>query len=117
MQQPARRHVAIIERHQVADGETLDGLAASVGLSVAQLGIFNWGSSDHARLQRHLRDDVGCATRSADGKSYVFSNDDEPGIVCLPSEWTAQGLSTGRGHILRVREIVIDKYIDWKFSI
>jgi len=98
------RRIARIDEHKVQTGETLESLASSAGLTWQQLAEFNWDTSVPEQVNEHLRDDVGCTQRTADGNNYVFSSEDEPGIIYIPQPWTQEGLATEACHTFRVRQ-------------
>lgn len=97
--------IAEIEEHRVRTGETLASVARQAGMTETQLALFNWNTVTPDELSRHLRDDVGCRRKSADGRNYVFDNADDPGIVYVPRAWRQAGLATDQVHTLRVREL------------
>jgi LysM domain-containing protein len=95
--------VARIEEHKVKKGESIDSLAKANGLTWQELSKFNWGTSVPDEINEHLRDEVGCTKRTADGYNYMFDESDDPGIVFIPTVWRAEGLATGRDHVVLVR--------------
>lgn len=99
------RCIALVEEHRVRSGETLEGLARDLGLTVRELAQFNWGVSSPREIEARLRDEVGCTQRSDDGSRYVFDDSDEPGILYLPQTWDEAGLAHGERHTVRVRRI------------
>ncbi|PRP96571.1 hypothetical protein ENSA5_36470 [Enhygromyxa salina] len=109
--------LAVVEDHAVADGETLSELAGTVGASTLELARFNWGSRNPAQIQRDLRERVGCTKLADDGSGHVFCATDEPGLVLIPRAWSAAGLATNQGHVIRVRRPWIPRLRDWDFSI
>lgn len=108
-EQPAPRirgvRIAEIEEHRVQTGETLETLAAGAGITWQELARFNWDTDDPDQINHHLRDDVGCTRRTADGRNYVFDSSDDPGIVYIPRAWTQAGLATDQEHTVRVRSL------------
>lgn len=106
--------IAEMIKHKVATGETLAGLAESVGMSEQDLAKFNWDTDDPEKIKRFLRHDVGCTKKDADG-NYVFDDSDEPGIVLLPAPWIAEGLAAGQEHVIRVAPAAQAR--PWVFSL
>lgn len=94
-----------IQEHQVQTGETLESVAQSVGLAWQELARFNWDTIVPEEIDEHLRDDVGCTQRTADGQNYAFSNSDQPGIIYVPQDWSETGLATEQTHTVRVRKL------------
>lgn len=95
--------LAHVEEHKVRTGETLASIAASAGMSWQDLALFNWGTALPDEINRHLADDVGCTRKTPDGFNYVFTSEDEPGIVSIPRPWAATGLATEQTHVIRVK--------------
>jgi hypothetical protein len=74
-------------------------------MSWQELARFNWGTDDPREVNHHLRDDVGCWMKTADGANYVFSDFDDPGVVVLPRAWTVANLVTAEIHYLQVQRL------------
>lgn len=100
-----RVHLAKIDIHKVAGGESIKSLADANSMRWQDLAFFNWGTDAPDRINDHLRDDVGCTERTADGNNYVFSNTDDPGLMYIPSEFRKTGLATEQMYIVRVKKI------------
>ncbi|HEX5753593.1 MAG TPA: LysM peptidoglycan-binding domain-containing protein [Archangium sp.] len=100
---PSGRFVARVVEHRVADGETLEGLAEQYGLTVDDIARFNWDTTDPDEIQRHLYIDVGCTAKDEGGK-FVFTRDDDPGVLSIPRPLAMSGLAVEQSHILRVRK-------------
>ena len=88
--------------HRVADGETLDSVAERYALTADALAQFNWGTQDAEELQQWLEVSVGC-TRKDDAGTFVFSGDDDPGLLYVPRPVALTGLPVEQPHILRVK--------------
>jgi len=97
--------VARIQEHKVKTGETLAQLASNNGLSWQALALFNWGVSSPAEINGALREKVGCTKKTRDGKSYMFDDSDDPGIVYIPTPWKESNLAGGQRHTFRVRRV------------
>ena len=116
----AERRIAEIEEHKVKTGETLKSVAEANGMTWQQLTEFNWNTSVPDQVNVHLRDEVGCRKKTADGKNYVFDNADEPGVIYVPKKWSQSGLMTDQTHTIRVRRLAYEKaprvirLFDWK---
>lgn len=111
------RLIAEIAAHKVQTGETLDSVARGAGLTWQELARFNWGTSVPKQINDHLRDEVGCTKKTQDGHNYIFTSDDDPGIVYVPRPWEQTGLATDRTHVVRVRNVKPKELVDWEFSI
>ncbi len=97
------KQIAEIEAHKVQTDESIDSLARGAGMKWQDLAKFNWGTDVPEKINTHLRDDVGCTKKTADGKNYMFDDTDEPGIVFIPLKWSQAGLPTEEIHVIRVR--------------
>src|SRR5581483_8096598 len=102
-----------VERHKVRQGETLDSIARSAGITWQDLAVFNFGTADPDEINQHLRDDVGCTKRSGNGANYIFTDLDNPGIVLVPHPWRKPGLTTDQIHHVKVRPLMI--VVDYEF--
>lgn len=78
-------------RHRVRDGDSLASLAHANGITWQELAIFNFGSADKEEITRQLYSKVGCRKRTADGRSYMFTSQDMPGIIMIPPAGGAAG--------------------------
>jgi hypothetical protein len=94
-----------VSQRKVRSGDTLESIAKEAGLKWQDLAYFNWGTKEPVKINEHLFGDVGCATMSADGKNYIFTDSDSPGLILVPRQWRQPGLATTRRHIARVRPI------------
>jgi len=101
-QRTGLQQIALIDEHKVKTGESLKKLAEGAGLTWKQLTQFNWGTDDPQEINNHLRDDVGCTRKTADGYNYLFGDTDDPGIVYIPTAWEQTGLASGQTHVVRV---------------
>ncbi|MFI5382019.1 MAG: LysM peptidoglycan-binding domain-containing protein [Tepidisphaerales bacterium] len=97
--------IAAVDAHRVRKGESIAGLAKAAGMTWQDLAKFNWGTDVPDEINKHLRDDVGCTKKTADGLNYVFDNSDHPGIVFIPHNWEQDNLATSQRHVLRVRRM------------
>lgn len=98
----SRRVLVKVTEHRVIDGETLDSVAEMYGLTADALARFNWGTTDPDEVQQRLEVSVGCTLKD-EGGGFVFSRDDEPGILHIPRPVALSGLPVEQSHILRVR--------------
>jgi hypothetical protein len=76
-------------RHKVSNSESWWTLAelpqvAATGMSANDLCYFNFRTRRGAEINWYLREKVGCRRPTRDGKNFVFSTADAPGIVYLP---------------------------------
>ena len=94
--------IALIKRHKVKTGETLDSLAKTNDLTWQELSEFNWGTSVSEEINRCLYEYVGCTNKTTDGKNYMFDSNDDPGIIYIPNNWKQSSLVTDKTYTLRV---------------
>jgi len=90
------------EEHKVATNESLDSIAAKAGISWQQLAKFNWGTSHPTEINECLHDLVGCRHKTKNGKNYIFTDDDDPGIIDVPVKSPKYSLSTTKTHVIQV---------------
>ena len=100
------KRIAEITRHKVKDGESIDSLAKANGFDWKFLSRFNWGTDVPKEINRHLVDDNGIWKATKDGKNFMFTSTDHPGIMFIPKKWEKTGLATGKEHVFKVRHIV-----------
>ncbi|ABF85919.1 hypothetical protein MXAN_3994 [Myxococcus xanthus DK 1622] len=98
------RFLARVTQHRVIDGETLESVAEMYGLTVEELTRFNWNTTDAADIERHLILDVGCTRKGSRGQ-YVFTREDDPGILYVPRPEAIPRLPVEHSHILRVKRV------------
>jgi hypothetical protein len=72
------------EEHHVQDGESIESLAQEANITPGELARFNWGTDDPKMINRFLRTRVGCTKRTKDGKNFIFSSEDDPGLIYIP---------------------------------
>ncbi len=100
-----RTRIALIEEHKVKSGETIKSLAEANGLTWQRLAKFNWGTPNPDEINKHLREDVGCTKKTPDGYNYVFTSEDDPGIVHIPKKWIRTNLALDDTYTIRVRRL------------
>jgi hypothetical protein len=89
--------------HKVKAGDTLDSIAKKAGIPWQDLAWFNFGTAVPAEVNRALHEIVGCTKKTQDGKNFVFSDADVPGIIYVPKSPQAFTLDTGAYHKIRVK--------------
>lgn len=97
----AVEHDGFVE-HKVRRGETLESIASAHGMTWRQLAQFSFGTDHPSAVTDALRAYVGCTRRTADGRSYVFDDTDDPGILYLPKAIPEVQVSTRQPTELRV---------------
>ncbi len=97
--------VVAVERYKVKRGDTLEKIAAKHDLGRATLAYFNWGVYSPPEIEGKLCELVGCTEKDRSG-GYVFTDEDEPGIIFIPKPWRAAELAAGKQHTVRLRPIL-----------
>src|SRR3954463_9423539 len=75
--------------HRVATGDSWYSLAErlevkAAGMTANDLCFFNFRTRQPAEINWYLHHKVGCRRTTRDGKNYMFSVADQPGVVYLP---------------------------------
>ncbi|MFY0573397.1 HET-C-related protein [Cystobacter fuscus] len=70
--------------YHVKDGDTLDSIARAHGLTWQELARFNFGTDVKDQVSRQLYTKVGCRKKTYDGRSYIFTSQDSPGLIQIP---------------------------------
>lgn len=96
--------ILFVENHKVKTGESILSLATKAGMTWQELSLFNWGTSVPDQINKHLANDVGC-TNKVDKYNYRFDDNDDPGIMYIPTDWSIDGLDTDKTHIIRVNQV------------
>ena len=97
------KNIVNAKKYKVQDGDSIKSIADKAGISWQELAKFNWGTDDPDKINQFLRIKVGCLNKSKDGKNYVFSSKDDPGIVYLPEELPKKTYSTSATHVVKVK--------------
>jgi hypothetical protein len=88
--------------HRVREGESLDSIAEKYSLVWQDITQFNFGTDIPSEVNRCLHEYTGCTKRTLDGKNYVFSDDDVPGILYIPKPPTPLKLATNKTYRIRI---------------
>lgn len=89
-------------RYKVQDGDSLQSIASNAGITWQELTKFNWGTDDPDTINRFLREKVGCLRRTRDGNNYIFTSEDDPGIIYIPETLPTISFPTNSTHTIRV---------------
>ncbi|MDX2132072.1 MAG: LysM peptidoglycan-binding domain-containing protein [Planctomycetota bacterium] len=72
-------------RYRVQDGDGFVSVARRHNIAdVWTLIEFNFRTRSPAEVNWYLRENVGCVRATPDGKNWMFSSDDNPGIIYIP---------------------------------
>jgi spore germination protein YaaH len=77
-------NLGIFIKYRVKDGDSIKSIAQSVGLTWQELARFNWGTDVPNEINWYLKNYFVCTHKTADGNNYLFTSQDEPGIIVLP---------------------------------
>lgn len=89
--------------YQVQDGDTLQSIADSAGITWQELALYNWETDDPAKVNIKLREKVGSRKKKSNGRDYILSGKDDPGIIYLPKKELGRPLGTSTMHTLTVK--------------
>lgn len=80
---PGLFHVSpSLVKYKVQSGDELKTVAESCGCTWQQLAQLNWATEDPDEINWYLGNEFVCKNKL--GSNYVFSDDDEPGILLVP---------------------------------
>jgi hypothetical protein len=99
------------KKYKVQDGDSIESIAKSAGITWQQLAKFNWGTDNPDAINKHLREDVGCFKKTKDGHNYIFTSKDDPGIIYIPQELPAKSFSSSATHVITVDPVVKKSFI------
>ena len=99
----SNKHIVKVIEYKVKDGDTLESIAKSAGISLKELVKFNFGTTDLGLLNSHLRSKIGCLKKDKDDKNYILSNDDDPGIIYLPQDLKLDPFSIDQTHNIKLK--------------
>lgn len=91
------------KEHKVKTGESIASLAQENGLKWQDLAKFNWGTDNPNLINIQLKDKVGCRKKTADGHNYVFSDEDDPGIIYIPENAPPKEFPSNGEHVIVVK--------------
>lgn len=84
--------------YKVKDDDTLKSIAEKAGITWQELARFNWGTDNPDRINAFLRNKVGCRKRTSDGKNYIFTSKDDPGIIQVPEKMPEKSFASNATH-------------------
>jgi hypothetical protein len=90
--------------HRLKTGDTPESIADQAGVPWETIAKFNWETSEPARLQEFFRSRLGCTKKTPDGKTYVFDDKDDPGIILIPRPWEGS-FAVGEFHTVYVTSL------------
>ncbi|MCP4147690.1 MAG: LysM peptidoglycan-binding domain-containing protein, partial [bacterium] len=92
--------------YKVKSDDTLASIAEAHDLTPKRLMEFNWETIDPKEINEKLRETVGCTQMTDDGsKNYLFSDNDNPGIIYIPKRKIIEDLDTNKTHVIEVEAV------------
>jgi hypothetical protein len=80
--------------YRVRDGDSWSTLAKAIGVDALWLIQYNFETRDPAEVNWYLKHRVGCVKITANGRNFMFSLSDNPGIIYLPTEQLMKGFAS-----------------------
>lgn len=93
-----------VTSYKVKDGDSLDSIAKAHGTTWQQLGKFNWGTDVPDEINKYLRARVGCTKKTKDGNNYIFTSNDDPGIIYIPEKAPEKTYPTNTTHPVTLKK-------------
>jgi hypothetical protein len=91
------------KEYKVKDGDSLDSIAKANGITVKELAKFNFNTDDSSKFNDCLRDKLGSRKKSKDGKNYILSSHDDPGILYIPQNLPKTSYPPNKVHTIKVK--------------
>lgn len=80
----ASKQIVKAKEYKVNDKDTLESIAKKNNIDFKDLANFNFGTDNPDEINKQLRSIVGCLQKTKDGKNYIFTKEDDPGIIYIP---------------------------------
>jgi hypothetical protein len=96
------KYVVKAKEHKVKKGDSLQTLADLAGITWKELAQFNWGTDNPKEIKKFMKNRVGCRKKSEDGRSYVFDDKDDPGIMFIPEKPEKKSYSLNQSQTITV---------------
>jgi len=97
------RFIVKAKEYKVKKGDSLESLADKAGITWQELARFNWGTDVPEKINEYLRNKVGCFKKTEDQNNYIFSNEDDPGIIYIPEDFDGIDFSTSVTHTVKFK--------------
>jgi hypothetical protein len=102
----SNKQIVKAKEYKVKDGDTLESIAASGGITMEELVKFNFGTADPHEVNKFLRSNVGSFKKTPDGKSFALTSKDDPGIIYIPEEFPEKSFPSSSSNAIVVKQIV-----------
>lgn len=97
------KYIVSAKKITISDGDTLDSIAKKGGITKNELLMFNFGTINEAEVNKLLKKRIGCTKLANDGKTFILSSSDKPGIFFIPVKSPAINYSTNQKHTLKLQ--------------
>ena len=72
----------LVTEYKVRSGDSIKSVAEAHGMTWQDLAVFNWDTDDPDEINWYLENYFIC--RKKEGANFIFTDEDEPGILYLP---------------------------------
>lgn len=112
----ASKRIVNATEYKVQDKDTLESIAKKNKIDPKDLAKFNFGTDNPDELEKLYRNIVGCLKKSDDGKKYVFTKDDDPGIFYIPKDFPDKTYDAVPSTSSTSNSIVVKPVVKKKFT-
>ncbi|KAA0989238.1 LysM peptidoglycan-binding domain-containing protein [Dyadobacter aurulentus] len=110
-------NIAQVVKYKVKDGDTLESLANSHGMTWRELAKYNFGTVDPDEINELLHSQVGCIKKTKDNKKFIFTGEDKPGIIYIPKNLSQRTFEPNDAYTLVVEQLHKKKLIPSKVMV
>lgn len=100
------------KKQDVQKNESIDSYAKNNGMSWQELAKFNWGTSDPDKINKILKEIIGCMHLTNDKKNYLFWGDEKQnggtGYIWIPMDLPATTYATNNTHVIKIKLPLVD---------
>lgn len=76
--------LGILVQYKVRTGDSIKSIAEAIGMTWQQLALLNFGTEDPNEIHWYLKHFFVCTKKCGDGYNFMFTSQDEPGVLVLP---------------------------------
>lgn len=106
------------KEYKVKDGDSLDKIAKANGMTWQQLAKFNFGTDDPNEINKFLGGSrIGCKQKTKDKRNYIFTSDDDPGIIYIPENFDGIDYATSKEHTIKLKIPYLKAHIPAKCTV
>ncbi len=111
------KHIVKAKKYKVKDGDTLQSIADAAGITVEELAKFNFGTAVPSEINKFLRSNIGSFKKTSDGKNFILTAKDDPGIFYLPETFPEKPFASAATHTITVKPIVKKTFLASKVAV